>query len=380
MKRITALLLAVITVLSLASCGRKVTVQVPKNKKVAILLTSAQQYPEDAMAAEELEAEFPEKIVIKQLGDSRALTPGDPEIVTAAREVAADKSIGAIVFDRATQFTSSAVLEAKKVNPDIITVCIEPERELFELEGKTDLTYIVNWHEYARDIIATAKEQGAEYFVFFSFPAHAENDLYITARENFKAYCEEQGIEYIYSETKDPIYSGGINDARKSVRENYYKLLEDGTISGENVAVFSTDSSVQSELVELTDKQGIIYVAPSFPTPYNGISEMFEVEKPEDYKDTKAYIKALKEAVKDSKGRFSAVTYTQAGTMLRGAVYAAFDMVISPSIRDNDYFAFMDNAVSRALDAAKDKKYTAITVENQPNTVYCYRPSIKIIK
>jgi hypothetical protein len=66
--------------------------------------------------------------------------------------------------------------------------------------------------------------------------------------------------------------------------------------------------------------------------------------------------------------------------MLRGAVYAAFDMVISPSIRDNDYFAFMDNAVSRALDAAKDKKYTAITVENQPNTVYCYKPSIKIIK
>ncbi len=96
---------------------------------------------------------------------------------------------------------------------------------------------------------------------------------------------------------------------------------------------------------------------------------------PGDYTDMESYTETLKEAVKDSKGRFCAFTYPLAGVMLTAAVYTAFDTVISPSSAD-DYYAYMDKAVERALDAAQDKKFEANTIENISNTVYCYEPSL----
>ena len=380
MKKILSFALALLMLFSLASCGkRKVKIQVPKNKKITILLTSAEQYPEDAAAAQALKERFPDKIVIKQLGDSRVITAGSPEIVTAACEAAADGSIGAIIFDRATQFTGSAISEAKKINPDLLTFAIEPERDYKTIRNDVTAMFVTHWQKYARDIVSAAKQQGAEYFVFFSFPAHVEDGLYFPAKDNIEKFCKEQDIEFIYSESTDPIYSGGIKAARDSVEDGLKALEKEGKIEGENIALFSTDSSVQFELVKLTDKKGLIYIAPSFPTPYNGICDYFNIEMPEDYTDMEAYTALLKDAVKDSKGRFCAFTYPQAGVMLTAAVYTAFDTVISPSLTD-DYFTYMDKVVERVLDAAQNKNFEANTIENIFNTVYCYIPSIEIIK
>jgi len=380
MKRFTAALLALIMLLSLASCGkRNVKVTVPKDKQVAIILTSQTQYPEDGFTAYELSEKYPDNIVIKQLGDSRELQAGDPEIVTAAREAAEDPKIGAIILDRATQFSDRAISEAKKINPDIITIAIEPEREHFEMEGDVDIEFITDWQAYAADIVSAAKQQGAEYFVMFSFPAHINGGLYMNAKSYLESQCEEKGLPFVYAETRDPTYSGGVNAARLSVGETLTALFDSKQIRGENIALFSTDSASQSTLVKLADEKGYIYVAPSFPTPYNGIGEVFTADYPADITDTASYLEALKSSLADSKGRFSAVSYPLARTMLIAAVYSAFDMINSPALA-NDYYKYIDNATERALDAANDKNFTAENPDNYLKVVRCYKSSIEILK
>ena len=380
MKRFTAALLALLMLLSLASCGkRNVKVKLPKDKQVAIILTSQTQYPEDGFTAYELSEKYPDNVVIIQLGDSRKLQAGDPYIVTAASEAANDPKIGAIILDRATQFSDRAIAEAKKINPDIITIAIEPEREHFEMEGDVDIEFITDWQAYAADIVSAAKQQGAEYFVMFSFPGHINGGLYMNAKDYLEKQCKENGLPFVYAETRDPTYSGGINAARLSVEEALTALYDSKQIRGENIALFSTDSAAQSALVKLTDEKGYIYVAPSFPTPYNGIGAVFTVDYPDDITDTASYLAALKAALSESRGRFSAVSYPHARAMLIAAVYSAFDMLNDPALA-NDYYKYIANAVERALDAADDKKFTAENPENYLKVVRCYKSSIEILK
>ncbi len=380
MKKFTAVLLALLMLLSLASCGKRtVKVKEPKDKQVAIILTSQTQYPEDGLTAYELSEKYPDSIVIKPLGDSRELQAGDPDIVTAAREAAQDPKIGAIIFDRATQFSDKAIAEAKKINPDVITIAIEPEREHFEMEGDVDIEFITDWQAYAADIVSAAKQQGAEFFVMFSFPGHINGGLYMNAKDYLENQCKENGLEFVYSETRDPTYSGGINAARLSVGEAMTALLENKEVRGENIALFSTDSASQSALVKLADEKGYIYVAPSFPTPYNGIGEVFTVNYPADLTDTASYLEALKSSLAESRGRFSAVSFPHARAMLIAAVYSAFDMINDPGLA-NDYYRYIANAAERALDAANDKKFTAETPENYLKVVRCYKSSIEILK
>ncbi len=382
MKKAVCLLLTLILMFSLAACGEKsrdYDVTLPEGKKAAIILTDENQYPEDGIAAYDLIKEYKDNLLIFQCGDSREIKAGDPDIVLNSVKAAQNEDVAAIIYDRATQFTDLAIAAAKEINPDLITITIEPEREQYEIDGIADVEFVTNWPLYSQDIVDTAKEQGAEYFVFLSFPAHSEKGLYLPAKMNIEKYCEEQGIKFVYKETQDPSSSGGVAFARTSAENAVAELYQTGEISGENVALFSTDSSVQRTLVEQTDKRGLIYVAPPYPTAYNGICEYFAVDYPDDIANVDEYVESLKQASAESGGRYSVINFPYASSVLKAAIYTAFDMINSPELRD-DYYKYMDNAVERALDAADSKEFTAQTLDGYFGVVLCYVPAIEIIK
>ncbi len=376
-RKIAAVILVLTLLLSFAACkgGKDADITLPE-KKVAIVVAPEAQYPEDYAAANELAAKYPDKIVIKEYSDSRVLRAGDAEIIQRSKELAADKEIGAIIYARATQFTANAINAAKQINPEIKTICVEPEESIEKISKLADLVYCVDWKLAAEDMVNNAIEQGAEYFVVFSINRHiSENQVLRNANQYIKEACKAKGITYIYDGSIDPIYSSGIAGAKQYIKESVARLFNNNKVANNNVALFSTDSSVQSTLVEVANQRGLIYVSPSFPTAYNGIGEAYEIAKPESIADIKTYIKNAKTAVEadaEGKAKLSMYNFALASALMESAVYSAFDML-------NGTFT-AESAANWATKAADSKSFTVSAYGELANTYMCYCPGFEVIK
>lgn len=376
-RKTTAIFLILVLVFSFASCKAKTEDITQSEKKIAILVAPEAQYPEDYKAAQELAAEYPEKIVIKEYADSRILRAGDPDIMNFSKELASDPEIGAIIYARATQFTTNAIRSAKSVNPDIVTICIEPEESIDTISSLANLVFCADWEKVAADTVAQAKERGAEHFVVFSINRHiTNNNMYSSANTAFKKECDAQGINYIYDNAIDPIYSSGIKGAQQYVKEAITRLINNKKISGENVALFSTDSSVQSALVELSQTKGFIYVCPSFPSAYSGIGEAYKIAMPDKISDVKSYIKNAKAIETEGTARLSMYNFPLATTLLRSAVHCAFDILNGTVTEEN----FAEKVQERVITAANNGEFTIAPYGELSNTFKAYCPGFEVIK
>lgn len=386
-KKIAAAMLAFALIFTLASCkdndpAKKYNadeIVEPANKKVAIIVAPETQFPEDFSAARALEKKYPNSIIIKTCEDTRILKGGDPDIITFSKELANDPEIGAIVYARATQYTRNAIYKAKEINPDLVTICIEPEDDVNELSGRADLIYCVDWVKAAEDIVAQAKAQGAKYFVTFSFSRHiSKNQLIRSEIDALKTACEAQGITYLYESSVDT-NSAGISGAQNYINEAIARLFMNNKIEGEDVALFSTDSSVQSTLVEQANEKGLIYISPSFPTAYNGLGEVYEIEMPEDVADIKSYIKNAEAAVEadaDGKGRLSIYKTPLASILLEAAIHSAFDILNGTMTAEN----MADKATVRALVAANSDEFSIGAYGTKSNVFVAYQPGFETIR
>ena len=370
-KKIIAAFLAAVLVLSLAACGKKEKeptepIEAP-TKKVAVLVAPEAQYPEDYKAAAELAAAYPEAVTVREYADSRILKAGNPEIMQLSEELA-----------RATQYTSLAITAAKKINPDLVTACIEPEDSVDTLSQLSDVVFCADWNKAAQDIISTAKEAGAEYFVMFSFNRHiTDNPFHAAERSYIEKACKDSGIHFVYDNAVDPTFSGGIEKSQLYIKESVARLINNGNISGSNVVLFSTDSAVQSTLVSVADEKGFIYVCPSFPTAYNGVSEVCKADYPEKIADVATFIKSLKAAVPtDGTGRLYAYSYPLASTLLSSAVYTVFDILNGKTTADN----LAERAAMRAADAAGDEGFTIAAYQDYGNVFAAYRPGFEKLR
>ena len=387
-KRIIAAMMAFVLVFGLAACkdntdqpANNLSDVVASEKKVAILVAPEAQYPEDYKAAKELAAEYPDKVVIKEYADSRILKAGNPQIMTISQELASDSEIGAIIYARATQFTSNAISAAKAINPDIVTVCVEPEESVEKISAAASLVFCVDWAKAAKDIVATAKEQGAKYFVVYSINRHInENPLLMNANSSIKAACEEAGITYIYENSVDPIYSSGIKGARQFIKESVARLYNNKKIDGTDVALFSTDSSVQPALIEVANSKGLIYTCPSVPTAYNGLGEAYEIAVPENIAEVDKYIESAKAAVTadaEGKAKLASYKFALAATLLKSALHCAFDILNGTVTAEN----MATYATGRATNAADNKNFSIAAYSAELTNVYAaYCEGFEIVK
>lgn len=383
-KRILAVVLSLVLICSFAACNKakKPTEEIVlPEKKVAILVAPEAQYPEDYRAAAALAAEYPEKVIVKEYADSRVLKPGNPPIMTLSEELAGDSEIGAIIYARATQFTTDAIHLAKKVNPDIVTVCIEPEENAEKLSEISDLILCADSESYAKAIVAQAKAQGAEHFVLFSFERHMNKNPLISAQHiAMEKACKEQGINFVYDNALDPTFSGGFSQASLYIKEAVARLNLNKRISGENVALYSTDSAVQKTLIEVANSKGYIYVSPSFPTAYNGLGEYYEIAMPEDKTDVNAYLENAKAAVKadsEGKARVSAYNYPLATNLLTGALHCTFDILGGKTTAEN----MAERVAMRVNDAATSDSFAIKAYSEKFSNVFvCYSEGYVTIK
>lgn len=382
-KRIIAVVMTAILLFSLASCkdnpAKNADEIVVPEKKVAILVAPEAQYPEDYRAAQELAAEYPDTIIVKEYEDSRILKGGNPGIMTLSDELANNPEIGAIIYARATQFTRNAIYNAKQINPNLITVCIEPEEKLSEMSDLADLVYAVDWAKAADDIVAQAKAQGAKYFVAFAIPRTLGGTLVSEQISALEKACNTHGLTYIYKNSEDTNKSTQIAGAQKFIKEAVARLYLNKEVEGNAVALYSADSSVQSTLIEQAEARELIYVCPSFPTAYNGIGEVYEIAAPEKVSDVAAYIKSAKSSVKENasgKANLSIYKNPLATILLKGAVHSTFDLLNGTMTAEN----MAEKAPVRVQVAADSKDFTVVAHAEYTNIYIAYQPGFEELR
>lgn len=367
LKRIVLLALCFAMILCTAACGKnKDEAIVPSEKKVAILVAPQTQYPEDYAAAMAVQKEYPDSVIVKEYADSRTLKAGDGEIITLSEQIAADSTVGAIIYARATQFTDDAIYRAKSVNSQIVTVAIEPEDNIEHVADVATLVLTCDWNAAAADMVNAAKNAGAEYFVFFSVLRHTESKLVLKEADAFRAACETAGIRFCSANGADPIAAEGIPHAEKVIREQLGQLELNKEISGNNVALFSTDSSVQSALVELAESKGMIYLSPNFPSAYGGMDTHFDVAAPKKITDTDTHVSDLKKAVKGAEGRYAVYNYSLMSDTVNAAVYCAFDFLNGTTNNGN-----LSDRIALRYAQASDEKIVPVPYDSHISNVWC---------
>ncbi len=382
-KKVICIFLSFAMIFCISSCGnyeennseKETFAQVTEpTKKVVIMVAPEGQYPEDYRVAKALEKKYPNTVVVKEYADSRVLVVGSPEIVTLSQEIAEDKNVGAIIYARATQFTYNAIQSVNAVNPDIFTVAIEPESNMSEICSAANLVLVANWKKYSADIIAQAKKQGAENFVFLSFSRHiGSNPLYAQLTSCFETECESEGINYIYRDIEDT-NSETASSISENVKATLNYLYNHGEVMGENVAIFSTNSLAQKPIVNYIKERGLIYICPSFPTAYNGIGETYDTE----YSNLDSYVKILKSVVESDEeniGRFSIYNYSLINVLETGALYTVFDLLNGKKEMDEVF----EVVIERLEEASENDDFTADLAFGGA-AVECYAPGFEIIK
>ena len=395
-KKITASLLVLIMIFALASCAfikdKNIEPTSPApvlsesvelgEKKVAVLVPAGTQFTEGTLAAKYIQSAYSANVIIKEYDNKYDLAENKNSIISVSEQVAKDASVGAIVYAKATRTTNNAITAAKEINPDLKIICIEPEESADKLASKSDLVLCVDWVSAASDMVACAKAQGAEYFVMSHPNRHtglAGSDdtslLAATAKSAIEKECQNQGITFVRLDAPDPISPGGKEAVVKEIREKLKIFDEDGTISGENVAIFSTDYHIQDELIKIANEKKYIYISPSFPSAYNGIADYYTVNLPQNPYDTVSFkSEAAKAATGNAKHCY--YNYSLETVLLTGAVHTAFDLMAGKTTSQN----LKERIALRLNDAAASDNFAIKSFGGSSNIFSAYCPAFETLK
>ena len=109
------------------------------------------------------------------------------------------------------------------------------------------------------------------------------------------------------------------------------------------------------------------------------VGEVYEIAKPESIRDIKTYIESAKAAVTadtEGKAKISMYNFALATSLLKGAVYSAFDMLNGTITAEN----FAKKVNDWAIAAADNKNFTVTAYEGLENTFMCYCPEFETIR
>ncbi len=392
-KKLTSLFLVLLLIFTFAGCNGKnddtttapvTSEEIPvSEKKIALLVPAGTEFNELKIASQEVAATYSDKIIIKEYDNYSNLVDNKNDLVTVSKEIAADKTIGAIIFTKAARLTNEAILMSQQINPELVYGCIEPEASTGNLAGIADFVFCTDWSKAAADIVANAKAKGAEYFLLTSFNRHISGSsstdraslLASTLKSAINSECTKQGIEFIYHNAPDPISADGTKAVIKNLRESISRYKSDGKISGSNVAVFSTDYHITNELIEIVKENNFIYAGPSSLTAFNGIGEAIaDVTVPASTADYAAYNESLRNAA-DTLPRAIVYNYNLETVFIKAAVHLTFDILANKAPEET----LTQKATMRLTDAANNETFSVKVFGGYKNVYAAYIPAFEAI-
>ena len=358
MKKIVALLLALVMVLSLAACAGKTTQTTPATSTntstdtstdaapteetpaaadeetpaasdgavhIGIVTGSVSQSEDDRRGAEAFQAEYGEDMVKLAIYPDNFTEELETTIQTIVN-MSDDPDMKAIIVNQAIPGTTEAFRQIKERRPDIICIAGESHEDLPEIGSAADL--VTNNDFVARGylIIRTAHELGCDTFVHISFPRHMSYETMSRRVAIMQAACDEFGMKFVLETAPDPTSDVGVPGAQAYILEKVPEWVEK---YGQNAAYFCTNDAHTEPLLKQLLEYGGYFIEADLPSPLMGYPGALGLDLTEEAGDFDKILAKVEEAVceKGGAGRFGTWAYSYGYTVSAGLAQHALNVI-----------------------------------------------------
>ncbi len=356
MKKIVALLLALVMVLSLAACAGKTTQQTPAPSTtdtadtsadnssdaaetpaeetpaasdgavhIGIVTGSVSQSEDDRRGAEAFQAEYGEDMVKLAIYPDNFTEELETTIQTIVN-MSDDPDMKAIIVNQAIPGTTEAFRQIKERRPDIICIAGESHEDLPEIGSAADL--VTNNDFVARGylIIRTAHELGCDTFVHISFPRHMSYETMSRRVAIMQAACDEFGMEFVLETAPDPTSDVGVPGAQAYILEKVPEWVEK---YGQKAAYFCTNDAHTEPLLKSLLEYGGYFIEADLPSPLMGYPGALGLDLTEEAGDFDKILAKVEEAIceKGGAGRFGTWAYSYGYTVSAGLAQHALNVI-----------------------------------------------------
>lgn len=310
MKRILAVLLTVVMLVSLVGCGSKeeTTMDLGTNGvalgfKIGVVTGTVSQGEEEYRAAEAVKLMYGDQVILQTYPDK--FMDEQETTISNILSIANDPEVKAIVICQAVPGTSAAIDKVREIRDDILIIAGVPGEAPDTISPKADVVLQGDELGMGVSIIAQAQKMGATTFVHYSFPRHMSYPLLAARRDIFKAECEARGMTFVDATAPDPTGDAGVPGAQQFILEDIPRKVEE---YGENTNFFSTNCAMQEPLIKSSLENGAIVAQQCCPSPYHGYPGALGISIPEEKQGDVDYIIAQiseKVAAQEGTGRFA---------------------------------------------------------------------------
>ena len=356
MKKIVALLLALVMVLSLAACAGKTTQQTPAPSTtdtadtsadnssdaaetpaeetpaasdgavhIGIVTGSVSQSEDDRRGAEAFQAEYGEDMVKLAIYPDNFTEELETTIQTIVN-MSDDPDMKAIIVNQAIPGTTEAFRQIKERRPDIICIAGESHEDLPEIGSAADL--VTNNDFVARGylIIRTAHELGCDTFVHISFPRHMSYETMSRRVAIMQAACDEFGMEFVLETAPDPTSDVGVPGAQAYILEKVPEWVEK---YGQKAAYFCTNDAHTEPLLKSLLEYGGYFIEADLPSPLMGYPGALGLDLTEEAGDFDKILAKVEKAIceKGGAGRFGTWAYSYGYTVSAGLAQHALNVI-----------------------------------------------------
>lgn len=329
MKKIIALLLAVLMVFGLTACGGgNESASESGEFKIAIVTGTVSQSEDDRRGAEAIQAKYGEDRVLLATYPDNFTEEYDTTVQTIVN-FADNKDVKAIVVNQAVPGTAEAFQKVKELRPDMICLAGEAHEDLPVIGAVADV--VVNNDFVARGylMIKTAHDLGCDTFVHVSFPRHLAYETMSRRVAIMKAACEEFGMTFVMETAPDPTdtSAGGMDGAVAFMKENTPKWIEK---YGQNSAYFCTNDGETAPMLAALLEKGGYFIEADLPSPLMGYPEALGgLDTTNEKGDFDAITKKVEDALiaANGSGRFGTWTCSWGYTLSSGLGQYAWDIL-----------------------------------------------------
>lgn len=315
MKKVIALMLAVVMVLGLAACAKPAEPAAAGTEpaaaaepagekfKIAVYTGTVSQGEEEFRAGEKMAAKYPDIVVTQTYPDN--FTKEQETVIANALALVADPEVKALVMVQSVPGACAAFEKVREARPDVLIIGGVPGEDPDMIAKKADMVMQGDELAMGYTIPAQAQKLGAKTFVHYSFPRHMSYPLLAQRRDIFKAECEKLGMKFVDATAPDPTGDAGVPGAQQFILEDVPRKIAE---YGKETNFFSTNCAMQEPLIKSVLDGGAIYAQQCCPSPYHGYPTALGIEIPTDKAgDVDFIVEQIKAKIaeKGGSGRFS---------------------------------------------------------------------------
>ena len=326
MKKLIAMLLALVMVLSLAACGAKteapaateaapaVTEAVAEaveevasndNWKVAILTGTVSQGEEEFRAAEKAVATWGADHIITATYPDNFMSEMETTVSTLVG-FASDPDVKAIVMCQAVPGAKAGFDKIREMGrDDILLIAGTPQEDPAVIAAASDIVMYADEVAQGDTIMETCANWGIDVLIHYSFPRHMAMELIVGRHELLQKNADALGIELVDVTAPDPTAEAGLSASQQFILEDVPQQM--AKYEGKKVAFFTTNCGMQPSLqAAILEQPNAYYPQPCCPSPYHAFPATLGLEL-EIGGDDEAALKqiAAKLAEYDAVGRYS---------------------------------------------------------------------------